>query len=132
MHIIVRLVRPIVLLCCVVIIIFSFSLWMETGRATFTRLYDAQRAADEASSTTGLADLFDGTTSSDQNAGERIEAVPNRFALGLAPAAYPWQMGNAESVSVLTLAGPAALIALLQLAPMKKRAKRGEGGHRTD
>ncbi|MBL0921095.1 MAG: hypothetical protein IBJ10_03085 [Phycisphaerales bacterium] len=85
----------------------SVMLWNATGRAAWTRFYDAERAAEEAAAAGGsLADLFEGTGIHD-DAGGAPEALPNGFALGLLPSGP-----DHHAISVLTLAGPGALIVL--------------------
>ncbi len=77
-------------------------LWNATGRAAWTRYYDADRAAREAEQES-LADLFEGTGIHDAH-GE-LEEIPNRFALGMLPSG-----ADRHVVSVLTIGGPGALM----------------------
>ena len=85
-------------------------LWSATGRAAWTRYHDPERAAAEAEAAEGsLADLFEDTGVHD-DAGGALETLPNAFALGLLPSGP-----DRHAISVLTLAGPGALIALWSL-----------------
>lgn len=86
----------------------ALALWRETRieNHTFTRYYDPAREQPDAGGS--LADLFEGTGLED-SAGA-METIPNRFMLGLLPAGP-----GREAISVLTLAGPGALTALLAL-----------------
>lgn len=85
-------------------------LWNATGRAAWTRYHDAARAAEEAAARGGsLADLFEDTGVHD-DAGGAPEALPNAFALGMLPSGP-----DRHAVSVLTLAGPGAVVALWSL-----------------
>lgn len=85
----------------------ALALWNATGRAAWTRYHDAERAAAEAAASEGsLADLFEDTGVHD-DAGGALEALPNAFALGLLPSGP-----DRHAISVLTLAGPGALIAM--------------------
>jgi len=100
-------VRLFALILGVAIVLQTLALWDATGRAAWTRFHDAERAAAEAAAQGGsLADLFEGTGVHD-DAGGALEALPNAFALGLLPSGP-----DRHAVSVLTLAGPGALIAL--------------------
>jgi hypothetical protein len=114
--------RVVVIACAGAIALQAVTLWRETRieNLTFTRYYDPAR--DGASSREpggGLSDLFAGTGLED-NTGT-METIPNRFMLGLLPAGP-----GRDAISVLTLAGPAALIALLALAGLAREALAGK------
>lgn len=100
--------RLIVVVCAGAIALQSYTLWRETRIEgyTFTRYYDQARALQQREAKQdGLADLFEGTGLED-NTGA-MEEIPNRFMLGLLPAG-----AGRDAVSLLTLAGPALLVAL--------------------
>lgn len=123
--------------CCAAVLIMSLMLWDATGRAYYTQQFDAERAKREAENTNNLANLFgDGPAGAEAS----IEAVPNRFALGLLPSTEPWNITNPDLVSVMTISTPALLIALLQIVPQRSTRRllsmiraRGAGGgsHKT-
>jgi hypothetical protein len=99
----------IVLLCGLAVCAQAVMLWHATRIEgfTFTRYHDEERAAREDDSAgAALADLFEGTGIED-NTGA-VEAVPNRFMLGLLPGG-----SDKHAISVLTLAGPGALVSLI-------------------
>ncbi len=94
----------------VAVVAQSLVLWNATGRAAWTRYHDAARAAEDAAAREGsLADLFEDTGVHD-DAGGAPEALANAFALGMLPSGP-----DRHAVSVLTLAGPGALMALWSL-----------------
>lgn len=100
-------IRLFALILGVAITMQALALWDATGRAAWTRFHDAERAAAEAEAQSGsLADLFEGTGVHD-DVGGALETLPNEFALGLLPSG-----ADRHAISVLTLAGPGALIAL--------------------
>jgi len=100
-------IRLFALILGVAIVLQTLVLWDATGRAAWTRFFDAERAAAEAEAQSGsLADLFEDTGVHD-DAGGALEALPNAFALGLLPSGP-----DRHAISVLTLAGPGAVIAL--------------------
>lgn len=115
-----RLVKPVVFVSSIIVVWLTMSLWVATGRAWYTQYFDSARAQREAATTTGLADLFAGTAPEESSA-LHIQGVPNRFALGLFPSAYPWEIWSPDAVSALTIAGPAGLVALLQLFGPRRR-----------
>ncbi len=99
----------IVLVCGLSICAQAVVLWRATRIEgfTFTRYHDEERAAREAGSDSdSLADLF-ADTGIEDNTGA-VERVPNRFMLGLLPGG-----SDKHAVSVLTLAGPGALVSLI-------------------
>ena len=110
------------LACMAEIIALTMLLWSATGRAGYTRFYDAERAEREAQAAEGsMEELF-----ADTGIGELPE-LENRFRLGLAPSGF-----GAHAASVLTIAGPASVVALgsmvsLALSLRKKAASTGEG-----
>ncbi|MEC9374206.1 MAG: hypothetical protein VYC34_10200 [Planctomycetota bacterium] len=115
-----KLARLINLLCALAIIGLSFWLWSATGRAGYTKYFDADRAQrdQQAASEDSIADLF-------EEAGADVEPpapLENRFQFGLAPIGI-----DRHLVSVTTIAGPAAVVALISVAgllvPGKKRRK---------
>jgi len=109
--IIAHVARVIVLLCCVVIMAQAWSLYDATGRAGYTKHHDPERAEQTRSAEgDGLADLFE-----EETGAEPIETIPNEFQFGLAPSAYPWAILDKHHASLLSTAGPAALIALITL-----------------
>jgi hypothetical protein len=76
---------------------------------TFTRYHDEERALlDAQAQGESLADLF-AETGLEDNTGA-IEDIPNRFMLGLLPGG-----SGKHAISVLTLAGPGALISVIAL-----------------
>jgi hypothetical protein len=76
---------------------------------TFTRYHDEDRAARENERAgDDLSDLF-AETGLEDNTGA-VEAVPNRFMLGLLPGG-----SDKHAISVLTLAGPGALVSVIAL-----------------
>ncbi len=109
-----------VLGCAVMVIAMTLVLWSATGRAGYTKYHDPDRAQRDAEAASGsIEDLFD-------EAGAEIKALPevaNRFELGLLPG------GLDKSVpSVLTIAGPASLIAagsIFSLALFTRRLSSG-------
>ena len=106
------------------VIVESFVLWNATNRDMFTRYHDPERA-ERDSNDQGLTDLFGDGNSADDVGASAIPPVPNQFRLGLLPSTYPWQLTDKHLVSLLTLAGPAALIAMLTLgAHLHDRRKR--------
>ena len=102
--------RLVVLVCAVMVIAMTMLLWSATGKAGYTRFFDPQRAQRDAQAAQGsIEDLF-------ADAGAEIEALPeveNRFALGLAPSGP-----GKHLVSVITIAGPALVIAIGSLASL--------------
>ncbi|RMH25771.1 MAG: hypothetical protein D6693_08340 [Planctomycetota bacterium] len=110
--------RALSLVCAAAVIAMTLMLWNATGRAVYTQQYDPDRAAREAASTNDLASQF-GDMELPSDSAVSIEPVPNRFRLGLLPSTYPWDIFNPDIVSVLTLATPALLIALMQLTPAR-------------
>ncbi len=100
----------IVLLCGLAVCAQAVVLWRATRIEgfTFTRYHDEQRAAreEEREAGDGLADLF-AETGLEDNTGA-IETVPNRFMLGLLPGG-----SDKHAISVLTLAGPGAVVAFI-------------------
>ncbi|MCB9838321.1 MAG: hypothetical protein H6813_03200 [Phycisphaeraceae bacterium] len=102
-----------------VVVALTLLLWDATGRAGWTKFHDPDRAQRDAQAAEGsLEDLF---------ADAGIEGLPeleNRFQLGLAPSGV-----GEHAASVLTIAGPAALVglgSLASLAGMLRRGGRGE------
>lgn len=109
-----RFFSLVALLCSLVVIGLSLALWNATGRAGFTRYFDAARAASDAQAARGsMADLFEGTGVTQGS--KPMESAPNGFALGLAPGGMPT---DKRFVSVLTLAGPALLAGLISLCSL--------------
>ena len=106
--------RIISLACSFAVIGALLMLWSATGRAVYTQQYDAQRAAQEAASTNDLAAKFPDLAAP---SGSSIEAVPNRFMFGLLPSTYPWNLTSPALLSVLTVATPTGIIAILQILP---------------
>ena len=117
------LARLVVIACACAIALQAHTLWRETriDNYTFTRYYDPARdsrsPADPLAG--GLSDLF-ADTGLEDNTG-RMEEIPNRFMLGLLPAGP-----GRDAISVLTLAGPALLIALLALAGVAREIVGGK------
>lgn len=106
--------------CALALCVQTVMLWHATRieHMTFTRYHDPDRAAREAeASEESLADLFEGTGIED-NTGA-LETVPNRFMLGLLPGG-----SGKHAISVLTLAGPAGLIALVSLVGLLASLRR--------
>lgn len=110
--------KMVVLACSLAVVSLSLSLWSATGRQMYTRLYDRDRAEREAANGNNLASLFEDTTPL-PGASAPIAEVPNRFMFGLAPSTYPWRLFDPELLSVLTLAGPAVLIGLIEITPRR-------------
>lgn len=103
-----------------VIIAMTLVLWSATGKAGFTKYHDPERAQrEEAAAQDSFEDLF-------AEAGAEIESMPevtNRFELGLLPG------GPGKGLpSVLTIAGPAAVLALGASASLALRRKQPRGG----
>ncbi len=116
--------RLVIIACCAIVVALSLVLWNATGRAGFTRYFDAARfERDRAAAAGGVADLFEGTGVTD--GAKPMEGAPNSFALGLAPSAGPLDKGFA---SVATIAGPAALAALLSLVIGRRGLSQRHGG----
>jgi len=107
------------LACAVAVIAMVFSLWSATGRAVYTQQYDPARAAREAVTTNDLASQFGDVPLPGGESAAAIEAVPNRFQIGLLPSTYPWNFTSPDLLSVLTIATPAGLIALMQIVPAR-------------
>jgi len=129
-------VRWLSLLMCVVVIEQSLVLWSATGHAAFTTHFDSERA-EQAKQTTNTADLFGDTGEFAGTDAQQIEAPPNRFMLGFLPSLPPgemWMVWDVDMVSVLTLAGPTTVIALLTLASMtidRRKRKRDKPSEET-
>ncbi len=118
------LARAISLVCCAAVVALTLVVWNATGRAGFTRYFDAARfERDRAAAAGSVADLFEGTGVTD--GAKPMEGAPNSFALGLAPSAGPLDKGFA---SVATIAGPAALAALLSLVIGRRSSPQRHGG----
>jgi len=95
--------RLVVLGCCAVIITVTLALWSATGKAGYTKYYDADRAQRDAEAAQGsMEDLFADTGI------ETLPEVENRFTLGLAPSGKTLR----ETASVATIAGPAIVVGL--------------------
>lgn len=110
----------VVLLCSLAVCAQAVALWRATRieNMTFTRYFDPARAEREASDQgEGLADLF-ADTGLEDNTGA-IETVPNRFMLGLLPAGP-----GRHAISVLTLAGPGAVIAAISVVGLLSSFRR--------
>ena len=123
---VIRLLRPMLFLLGVVLIVQPLLLWNATGRATFTRYVNEARAAAEAQSAqSDVASLFDNTGVNDGF--ETIELEPNRFALGLLPSTYPHRIWDRDLVSVLTIAGPGAIVLFVSILPLRI----GRGGQKS-
>lgn len=105
--------------CCALIVALSLLLWNATGRAGFTRFRDETRAAREQAAGS-VADLFEDTGLGGDR-GVRVEDVPNSFAFGLLPSTYPWRVWDVHLASVVTIAGPAALTALVGFVMSRRR-----------
>lgn len=100
--------------CALVIIALTLLLWSATGRAGYTRFYDAERAQREAEAAEGsMEDLF-----ADTGIGTLPE-LENRFRFGLAPSG-----SGAHAASVVTIAGPATVVALGSMVSMVVFLKR--------
>ncbi|RMD61033.1 MAG: hypothetical protein D6824_08525 [Planctomycetota bacterium] len=107
--------RILIVLLSVAVIEQTLVLWEATGASLFTYYYNAERAR-EARQTNDLANLFEDASGEEQS--QEIPPPPNRFMLGLLPSLPPdraWRVWDKDLVSVTTLAGPAAAIALLTL-----------------
>ncbi|TVQ30453.1 MAG: hypothetical protein EA376_13000 [Phycisphaeraceae bacterium] len=114
--------RTLILLFSLALIIQAFLLWNGTGRAAWTRYHNPVLAPAPGDDDNGFADLFAGTGLDDERG--PLEANDNRFALGLFPSTYPWALWDRHIVSFATLAGPAALIALITFAGPLRRGMR--------
>ena len=110
----------IVLLCGLSVCAQAVVLWRATrieGYA-FTRYYDEDRAQREAEAVEeSLADLF-AETGLEDNTGP-IESIPNRFMLGVLPGGP-----GRDAISVLTLAGPGALVSVIASGGMLASLRR--------
>lgn len=121
-----NLSRVLVLLLCAAVIEQTLVLWQATGASLFTYHHDPERAAKDRQ-TNDLANLF---ADAGQESSQAIPPPPNRFMLGLLPSLPPdraWRVWDKDMVSVVTLAGPAAAIALLTLvdwAAARRKARR--------
>lgn len=113
--------RVVVFGCAMMVIAMTLMLWSATGSAGYTKFHDAERAERDAQAAQqgSFEDLF-------ADAGAEIEAMPevkNLFALGLAPST---KKIDKHLVSVVTIAGPALVIALGSLGSfvllLKKKA----------
>lgn len=101
----------IVLVCGLSVCAQAIMLWRATRIEgyTFTRYHDEERARlDAEAQGESLADLF-AETGLEDNTGA-IEDIPNRFMLGLLPGG-----SGRHAISVLTLAGPGALVSVIAL-----------------
>ena len=118
MHLIRTILRIAMLAAGGLLIVQSLALWDSTGRAMFTRYVNEERAAAEAQAAqSDVASLFD---DAGLNEGfESIELPPNHFALGLLPATYPWRVWDRDLFSVMTVAGPGALLIVFALLPWR-------------
>ncbi len=110
----------IVMLCGLSVCAQAVALWRATriDGFTFTRYHDEARAAREANAPgESLADLF-ADTGIEDNTGA-VETVPNRFMLGLLPGG-----SDKHAISVLTLAGPGALVSLIAVLGLAASLRR--------
>ena len=110
----------IVLICGLSVCAQAIVLWRETRIEgfTFTRYHDAERAAREASAEgESLADLFADTGIEDHTGA--VTTVPNQFMLGLLPGG-----SDKHAISVLTVAGPGALVSLIAAVGLVASFKR--------
>ncbi len=105
----VRIIRSVIVVCCLFISLQAFMLWTATGRKALTR-FPTEELTQQADS--GLSDLFSDTGLND-DLGE-VQKLDNRFTFGLLPS----PAANAEAVSLMTVAGPALLVALLAIQPI--------------
>ncbi len=125
--------QVVVVLLCVALIAQSFALWSATGRERFTKnlVPSEQPAQEQAADDAGeMGDLFEETGINE--GGETIEVTTER-AFGLLPAAYPWRIWDPHFASVATIAGPAAVIAILVLIlPMLLAASKPVAGAKAD
>ncbi|TVQ64166.1 MAG: hypothetical protein EA379_02450 [Phycisphaerales bacterium] len=111
------LARIVIAVCAVGVLVQAVALWRATGGAGFTRYFDEARAAREAAQEPSLSDLFEGTGLDDAHG--KMEAVENRFALGLLPSGP-----DKHAVSVLTLALPSLLALGVAASPWGRRRAR--------
>jgi len=100
----------IVLACGLAVCAQAVALWRATRieGLTFTRYHDPARDADAPAAGDSLADFLAETGLEDETGS--IEAAPNRFMLGLLPGGP-----GKHAISVLTLAGPGAVVSLVAL-----------------
>ncbi len=112
--------RIVIVTCCLAVMVEAAVLWRATGAEGYTKYPKPaeEESAESGSEDGGLSDLFSDTGLEDAH-GE-LEELPNKFALGLAPSGP-----DKHVVSLLTLAGPAGLAALLTLV-MPALGKRGK------
>jgi len=119
-----QIARVVILLCCLLIVGLAAMLWNATGRAGYTKYFDAERAQRmaEADAEESLGDVF-------EEAGTGVappEPLKNRFELGMLPGS-PNPIDK-HFVSLATIAGPAAVAAVVTLGLMlldpKKRRRR--------
>ncbi len=104
--------RILIVACSLLIVAQALALCAATGWRTFTRF--PQPEIEEMNRSTGLYALFEGTGAFDNS--PAAPNLDNRFALGLIP--YP--AFGVEAISVLTVAGPAALVALAALLARRR------------
>ena len=110
-------VRLLALICFLVCLGLSLSLWRATGASLFTQLPSASLATMQTPS--GADDLFEGLGMNDK-AGAPA-AVDNSFRFGLLPAG-PGHV-FADSASVLTIAGPTLLLFLASLRGSRRNPR---------
>ncbi|MFG0274394.1 MAG: hypothetical protein ACF8QF_05005 [Phycisphaerales bacterium] len=112
-----RVARFLIVLVCLVITMQAFVLWDATGRRGFTRFRIAEPAAQSPEQPN--QDALDALLA-ESGLEDRTGPMPHRdnaFALGLLPGGF-----DAHAVSVLTLAGPALLGAVLALLPARRKS----------
>lgn len=102
--------RLVIVMCCLAVMAEAAVLWRATGAEGYTKYPKPAEAqsAETSDEDAGLSELFADTGLEDAH-GE-LEELPNKFALGLAPSG-----ADKHIVSLLTLAGPAGVAALLTL-----------------
>ncbi len=104
----------------------SLVLWLATGAAIFTRIYDP--ALERHRQSEREIDRLFAEAGAETQEGP-IDRAPNKFQLGLLPSTAPWHIWDRHVLSVLTPAGPALLVAMVYLRTHRQKTGRQTAPH---